>query len=90
VPTVKEEGYPDLTASSWQGLFVPAGTPKEAIDKLYDAAVKTMVVPEVVSRLATGGAFAVTSPNPGAFGEYVAAETKRWARIAKESNATAD
>jgi len=90
VPTVKEEGYPDLTASSWQGLFVPAGTPKEAIDKLYDAAVKTMVVPEVVSRLATGGAFAVTSPNPGAFGEYVAAETRRWARIAKESNATAD
>jgi tripartite-type tricarboxylate transporter receptor subunit TctC len=90
VPTVKEEGYPDLTASSWQGLFVPAGTPKEAIDKLYDAAVKTMVVPEVVSRLATGGAFAVTSPNSGAFGEYVAAETRRWARIAKESNATAD
>jgi tripartite-type tricarboxylate transporter receptor subunit TctC len=89
-PTVKEEGYPDLTASSWQGLFVPTGTPREAIDKLYDAAVKTMAVPEVVSRLATGGAFAVTSPNHAAFGEYVAAETKRWARIAKESNATAD
>jgi tripartite-type tricarboxylate transporter receptor subunit TctC len=90
VPTVKEEGYPDLTASSWQGLFVPNGTPKEAIDKLYDAAVKTMAVPEVVSRLATGGAFAVTSPSPAVFGEYVANETRRWARIAKESNATAD
>jgi tripartite-type tricarboxylate transporter receptor subunit TctC len=89
-PTVKEQGYPDLTASSWQGLFVPTGTPKEAIDKLYDAAVKTLAMPEVVSRLATGGAFAVTSPNQAAFGEYVAAETKRWARIAKESNATAD
>ena len=90
VPTVKEEGYPDLTASSWQGLFVPTGTPKEAIDKLYEAAVKTMAVPEVVARLATGGAFAVTSPNQTVFGEYVAAETRRWARIAKESNATAD
>jgi tripartite-type tricarboxylate transporter receptor subunit TctC len=89
-PTVKEQGYPDLTASSWQGLFVPTGTPKDAIDKLYDAAVKTLAMPEVVSRLATGGAFAVTSPNQAAFGEYVAAETKRWARIAKESNATAD
>jgi tripartite-type tricarboxylate transporter receptor subunit TctC len=89
-PTVKEEGFADLTASSWQGLFVPTGTPKEAIDKLYDAAVKTMAVPDVVSRLATGGAFAVTSPNPQAFGEYVAEETRRWARIAKESNATAD
>ena len=89
-PTVKEEGYPDLTASSWQGLFVPTGTPKEAIDKLYDAAVKTMAMPDVVSRLAVGGAFTITSPSPAAFGDYVAAETKRWARIAKESNATAD
>jgi tripartite-type tricarboxylate transporter receptor subunit TctC len=89
-PTVTEEGYPDLTASSWQGLFVPAGTPKEAIDKLYAAAIKTMAAPDVVARLATGGAFAVTSPSPAAFAEYVAAETRRWARIAKESNATAD
>jgi len=89
-PTVKEAGYPDLAASSWQGLFVPTGTPKEAVDKLYDAAVKTMAMPDVVSRLATGGAFAITSPSPAAFGEYVAAETRRWARIAKESNATAD
>jgi tripartite-type tricarboxylate transporter receptor subunit TctC len=89
-PTVQEEGYPDLTASSWQGLFVPTGTPKEAIDKLYAAAVKTMAMPDVVSRLANGGADAVTSANPIMFGEYVAEETRRWARIAKESNATAD
>jgi len=89
-PTVQEEGYPDLTASSWQGLFVPTGTPKEAIDKLYAAAVKTMAMPDVVSRLANGGADAVTSANQTVFGEYVAEETRRWARIAKESNATAD
>jgi tripartite-type tricarboxylate transporter receptor subunit TctC len=88
--TVREAGYPDLTASSWQGLFVPTGTPKEAIDKLYAAAIKTMASPEVVSRLANGGADAVTSPNQTVFGEYVAAETQRWARIARESNATAD
>jgi tripartite-type tricarboxylate transporter receptor subunit TctC len=90
VPTVREEGYPDLAASSWQGLFVPAGTPKEAIDKLYAAAVRTMAMPDVVARLGTGGAVAVTSPNQTVFSEYVAAETLRWARIVKESNATAD
>jgi tripartite-type tricarboxylate transporter receptor subunit TctC len=89
-PTVQEEGYPDLTASSWQGLFVPTGTPKEAIDKLYAAAVKTMAMSDVVSRLANGGADAVTSPNQSVFGEFVAAETLRWARIAKDANATAD
>jgi tripartite-type tricarboxylate transporter receptor subunit TctC len=88
--TMVEQGYPDLTASSWQGFFVPVGTPKEVIAKLHEAGVQTMKTPDVVSRLATGGAFPLTSATPAAFAEYVAAETKRWAKIAKESNATAD
>jgi tripartite-type tricarboxylate transporter receptor subunit TctC len=88
--TMVEQGYPDLTASSWQGFFVPVGTPKEVIDKLHDVGVQTMKTPDVISRLATGGAFPLTSATPAAFAEYVAAETKRWARIAKESNATPD
>jgi tripartite-type tricarboxylate transporter receptor subunit TctC len=88
--TMVEQGYPDLTASSWQGFFVPVGTPKEIIEKLHGAAVQTMKTPDVVSRLATGGAFPLTSASPSAFADYVATETKRWARIAKESNATAD
>jgi tripartite-type tricarboxylate transporter receptor subunit TctC len=87
--TMVEQGYPDLTASSWQGFFVPVGTPKEVIAKLHEAGVQTMKTPDVVSRLATGGAFPLTSATPAAFAEYVAAETKRWAKIAKESNATA-
>src|SRR3954470_7845553 len=88
--TMVEQGYPDLTASSWQGFFVPVGTPKEVIDKLHDAGVQTMKTPDVVSRLATGGALPLTSASPAAFAEYVAAEGKRWARIAKDSNATPD
>ena len=88
--TMVEQGHPDLTASSWQGLFVPVGTPKDIIEKLHAAGVQTMKTPEVISRLATGGAFALTSASPAAFADYVAAETRRWAKIARESNATAD
>jgi tripartite-type tricarboxylate transporter receptor subunit TctC len=88
--TMNELGYPDLAASSWQGIFVPVGTPKEAIERLYKAAVQTMANAEIQSRLSIGGATAMTSPSSAAFAEYVAAETKRWARIAKESNATPD
>jgi len=40
--------------------------------------------------LKTGGAEAVTSESPAAFAKYVAAETERWARIAKDANATPD
>ncbi|MBV8032426.1 MAG: tripartite tricarboxylate transporter substrate binding protein [Betaproteobacteria bacterium] len=89
-PTMQESGYPDLTASSWQGIFVPTGTPKEVVDRLYAVTVQVMTAPEVVNRLKTGGAEVLTSASPAAFHQYVAEETQRWARIAKESNATPD
>jgi tripartite-type tricarboxylate transporter receptor subunit TctC len=90
VPTMAEQGYPELSASSWQGLFVPTGTPREAVERLFGVAVQTMQTPAVVTRLATGGADAMTSASPAAFAQYVAAETQRWAKIAKDSNATPD
>ena len=89
-PTVAEEGFPDLAASSWQGLFVPAGTERAIVDRLHAAALQVMAAPEVVTRLKTGGAEVQTSASPAAFAKYVADETQRWARIAKEANATAD
>src|SRR5438105_3140080 len=90
VPTVQEAGYPDLAAGSWQGIFVPAGTPREVIDRLFPVLVQVMKDADVIARLKNGGAEAITSESPAAFAKYVAAETGRWARIAKEANATPD
>ena len=90
VPTVQEEGYPDLAASSWQGIFVPAGTPREVVERLFSVTQQVMKDPDVIARLKNGGAEAVTSASSAAFAQYVVAETERWARIAKESNATPD
>jgi tripartite-type tricarboxylate transporter receptor subunit TctC len=90
VPTVHEAGYADLAASSWQGIFVPVGTSRQVVDKLFSVTQQVMKDPDVVSRLKTGGAEAVTSESPAAFAKYVAAETERWARIAKDANATPD
>jgi tripartite-type tricarboxylate transporter receptor subunit TctC len=88
-PTLAESGYPDLTGGSWQGVFVPAGTPKEVVDRLLPAVLQTMQTQDVVSRLNNGGVEVVTS-SPAAFAEFVAAETRKWARVVKESNATPD
>ena len=88
-PTLAESGYPDLTGGSWQGVFVPAGTPKEVVDRLLPAVLQTMQTQDVISRLNNGGVEVVTS-SPAAFGEFVAAETRKWARVVKESNATPD
>jgi tripartite-type tricarboxylate transporter receptor subunit TctC len=88
--TMREQGYPELKASSWQGVFVPAGTPKEIVARLFEVLTQTMATPEVVTRLAAGGVDVVTSPTSAAFSEFVAEETRRWAKVVKESNATPD
>ena len=88
-PTMAEAGYPELTSGSWQGVFVPAGTPKDVVDKLYGAVIETMKSPEVVQRLATGGVDVVTS-KPGEFSKFVQSETERWGRAVREAGATAD
>jgi tripartite-type tricarboxylate transporter receptor subunit TctC len=90
VPTMAESGFPNSTAGSWQGIFVPAGTPKAVVDKLYQVATQTMKHPDVLDRLGKGGVEAVTSASPAAFAAFVAAETQRWGKLAKESGATVD
>ena len=90
VPTVQEAGYPDLAASSWQGIFVPMGTPREMVDKLFSVTQQVMKDHDVIARLKTGGAEVLTSASPAAFSKYVAEETERWARIARDADATPD
>jgi tripartite-type tricarboxylate transporter receptor subunit TctC len=88
-PTMAESGYPQLTSGSWQGIFVPTGTPKEVVDKLYAVVTETMKTPEVQQRLANGGVEVVTSA-PGEFARFVASETERWGQAVKEAGATAE
>jgi len=89
-PTMVESGYPDFVTGSWQGVFVPAGTPRDIVERLFSAIQSTMRTPEVAERLKNGGAEVLTSTTPAAFAEFVAAETRRWARVVRESNATVD
>ena len=60
------------------------------MDRLYAVMQQTMRSPDVVERLGKGGVEVVTSPSPAVFATFVAAETQRWGRLAKESGATVD
>jgi len=88
-PTMAESGFPELTSGSWQGVFVPTGTPKDVVDRLYGAIIETMKTPEVGQRLANGGVEIVTSA-PGEFAKFVQQETDRWGKAVKEAGATPD
>jgi len=80
---MKESGYVDGSSGSWQGVLVPAGTPRAVVDRLFEVLVQTMKTPDVIERLAKGGAEAVTSSSPKAFADFVAVETQRWGKVAK-------
>src|SRR6266478_6339065 len=67
VPTMRESGYLDGSSGSWQGVLVPAGTPRAVVDRLFESLVQTMKTPDVIDRLAKGGAEAVTRSSPQAF-----------------------
>jgi tripartite-type tricarboxylate transporter receptor subunit TctC len=51
VPTLAEAGYPGIEMTTWYGLFVPAGTPKAIIDRLYDEIAKVLKMPDVLKRI---------------------------------------
>jgi tripartite-type tricarboxylate transporter receptor subunit TctC len=90
VPTMAEAGFPGFESGSWQGIFVPAGTPKEIVDKLYKVTIQTMQLPEVRERLSRGGVEVVTSASPPAFADFVVKESDRWGKAAREAGATVD
>jgi len=90
VPTMIEAGYADFVTSSWQGVFVPAGTPRPIVARLHEALVKVLGIQDVKERFATGGVVANSSKTPEEFAAYVSAESERWGKVARESGATID
>ena len=89
-PTMVESGFPRSVTGSWQGIFVPTGTPRPVVDRLFAVTRQVMRTKDVVERLAGGGAEVVLSDSPEAFADFVAAESQRWGRVAREVGATVD
>jgi tripartite-type tricarboxylate transporter receptor subunit TctC len=90
VPTMAESGFPELTLGSWQAMYVPAGTPRLVVNKLYSVMIRTMEDPEVIKRLQTGGAEIVTSKSPEEFAVFLRNQDEFWARIVKNVGAVAE
>ena len=89
VPTMKESGFPDLVVGSWQGVFVPKGTPQAVVTRLFPAVVNTMKDPTVVKRLGTASAAAITSKSPEDFRKFWESEHNRWAKVVHDIGAVA-
>jgi tripartite-type tricarboxylate transporter receptor subunit TctC len=82
---MREQGL-DMVVGSWQGVFVPKGTPKPVVDKLFKVSHEMMKDPGVVKRLGEQGIQIVTSKSPADFVKFVQAETARFGKVIKENN----
>jgi tripartite-type tricarboxylate transporter receptor subunit TctC len=89
VPTIQEAGVPDFEVDSWYAMFVPAKTPKHIIDKLNRALNSVVADPVIREKLLAQGSEGVGG-TPEALGKVVAAELKKWAKLAKDANIQAD
>jgi tripartite-type tricarboxylate transporter receptor subunit TctC len=90
VQTMIEAGFPELTLGSWQGLYVPKGTPRPIVSQLYSVLMKTLQDPETVKRLQIGGAEIVTSTSPEEFAGFMKTQNAFWAKIVKDVGAIAE
>jgi len=78
VPTAVESGVlPGYDVTTWYGLFVPHGTPTPVIVKLNKTLNESLADESVRQRMAAAGVVVKTS-TPQVFGEFMAAEYKRW------------
>lgn len=82
IPTVAEQGYAGFDVSSWQGIVVPAGTPKPIVQRLHRDLSKVLASADIQERFAQYSAVP-GSGSPEQFGQYIRQEIARWQGVAK-------
>jgi tripartite-type tricarboxylate transporter receptor subunit TctC len=85
LPTVAEQGVAGFDAASWQGLFVPAKTPPDVVQRIYREARKALDAPEVRERLKAFVAEPVVS-TPEAFARKFREDVAKFAKVVKDAN----
>jgi tripartite-type tricarboxylate transporter receptor subunit TctC len=89
VPTLAEAGYPGILSENWYGMYVPAGTSREIIMRLYGELAKALADADTRQRLAAQGA-EVRHNTPEQSAAFVRAEMAKWAKVVERSGAKID
>ena len=84
VPTTAEVGMPDILIENWYGMVAPAKTPTNIVAALNRIANEAMADPSVKEKLADQG-LTVAGDTPEHFRGYIEAETRKWAKVIKDS-----
>ena len=89
LPTIAESGYPKFEALAWNGVLVPAATPKPIIVRLNAEIDAILKQPDVVQKLHAAG-FELVGGTPEQFAAIIKGESEKWAPIIKSANIKID
>lgn len=89
VPTVAEAGVPGYSAESWYGLFAPAKTPADVVDRLNRSAA-TAVQSEAFRKLGVNEGLVMVASPPQELERYFRGEEARWRKVIQDAGITAE
>jgi tripartite-type tricarboxylate transporter receptor subunit TctC len=85
LPTVAEAGVPGYAAESWYGLYAPAKTPGDVIDRLNKSAARA-VQSAAFKRLGVNEGLVMVASEPAELDRYVRGEEERWRKVIHDAN----
>jgi len=89
VPTIKEQGYPNLAFTAWFGIVAPAKTPPEIVRKLNADIVKAVQSAEGKQKMLDAG-FRATGTSAAEFAKVIADDTQVWGKAVAATGFKAD
>jgi len=90
VPTFTELGLAGVGSDNWNGLFLPARTPRAIVNRLHQATVEVLQRPAIVEAYAKVAVPVAVSRSPEDFDAFVRTEVARWTRIIKDNQIRLD
>jgi len=89
VPTFTELGFPEVETHAWFGFFVPAGSPKDAVERIHSDVKRILEDPEFRQKQLVARGYDVVGSPPGEFAAYIRKDSESRARAVRISGAKA-
>jgi tripartite-type tricarboxylate transporter receptor subunit TctC len=81
LPTVEQSGITGFDGSSWQGVVMPANTPRDMVVKVHAELAKMLKSPDMKEKILQQGGFA-SGNSPEEFAAFIKSEIDKWAKVA--------
>ena len=85
IPTVSESGLPGFDSWNYFGIFAPAGTPRQVVERVNLEMNRILADPAIKERFHQLG-FEITGGSPADFAAVIASESAKWSKVIRDAN----